>query len=315
MSVVFNGAGSLVTPTVGAGVRRAIFSSTSTTPAVVSTVSAHGFNTGDTVFIEGHSTNTAVDGLGQITFVDSKHFSVNGSVGVGVGGSTGYAIDYELQPAIVLPAGGELVDPGVMGAVLEGLANTAPYLYSLSGKYRLYNVYTAGTTTIGAMAWAAAGASNTSMAFVTNSQNLLGFLGAPVSGGFVAVSPPQPCIQTGDVLDITYVGAISISSASSTNTLALSLGLSIVGFAGGAYQTLNVLGGGLAFGQTPIGATTTSTTYPIMLSGSVTIPNLGSTVGSLFDVGLLSANQSASPAITFQGIMPYTVVVKHYRPN
>ena len=181
MAIVYNGQGSLVSPTVGVGTRVQIFSSTSTSPVVVSTVTAHGFNTGDTVEIEGHTINTPADRVSQITVIDSKHFSLNGTTGFVAGGSTGYAIDYELQPAIVLPAGGDLVDPGTVQAFAEGLANTAPYLYRASGKYRLHNVYqngNGGYNTVGGGAPLA----NTSPALLSGCGSLLNF----------SVLQPQP---------------------------------------------------------------------------------------------------------------------------
>jgi hypothetical protein len=303
MSVVYNGAGSLVSATTGAGTRVGIFSSTNANPIVVSTISAHGFNTGDTVEIEGHATNTTANTLSQITVVDTKHFSLNGVAGVGVGGSTGYAINYELLPAVTLPAGGELLDPGVVGAFAEGLANTAPYLYRASGKYKLYNVYTASSLSfLGNIT--TSGTTNTSFATITNGTALLSF------------STPAPVVQTNDYLKITLTGAVLSIASSATNDVAYAIGLSITGFAGGAYQQLSAVSG--TGGQAMQFATSTVTNVniaPITLVGTVVVPSLGTTVGATFNVGIGSALNAASPSTTVAFYGPWNLIVEHYRPN
>jgi len=157
MPTVFNGNGTMVSPTVGGWTARAIASSTNASPIAVTTTLNHGFNTGDTVEIAGHATNTAANNLWQITVSGAKTFSLNGSTGNGVGGATGYAIDYELLPAYQIPAGGELVDPGTIGPPIEGLSNLAPFLYRAGGKYRLWDVFTSGTQEPGWSAWSTTG--------------------------------------------------------------------------------------------------------------------------------------------------------------
>ena len=67
---------------------RAIDSSTNATPIVV-TDASHGLVTGDRVTIISHATNTAANGTWTVTKVDANTFSLNGSVGNGVGGGTG----------------------------------------------------------------------------------------------------------------------------------------------------------------------------------------------------------------------------------
>src|ERR1017187_493988 len=132
--------GTLPNATTGAQVRRAITSSTNTAPIIVKAV-AHGFNSGDTVEVEGHATNTAANGQWQITKSDADHFALNGSTGNGVGGATGYICNYQLQPAIQIPSPGDAASMVTLAPVIEGNANPAPYLYRRLGKWRLYNQY------------------------------------------------------------------------------------------------------------------------------------------------------------------------------
>jgi len=66
-----------------------IASSTDAIPIEITTASAHGYITGDTVRVANHEVNTAANGTRAITFVDATHFTINGSDGNGVGGATG----------------------------------------------------------------------------------------------------------------------------------------------------------------------------------------------------------------------------------
>ena len=132
--------GTIPNATTGAQVRVAIVSSTNASPIVVQ-ATAHGFNTGDSIEIEGHATNTAANGQWQITKTDANHFSLNGSTGNGVGGATGYAIHDPSQPALQIPSPSDPASMVTLGPILEGNANPAPYLYRRLGKWRLYNQY------------------------------------------------------------------------------------------------------------------------------------------------------------------------------
>jgi len=77
-----------------------VTSSTSATPPVMLTATTHGLSTGDLVYINGHTTNTACNGFWKITVVDTTHFSlqnpISGTnvVGTGGAGAGGYAITY-----------------------------------------------------------------------------------------------------------------------------------------------------------------------------------------------------------------------------
>jgi hypothetical protein len=317
MSVVYNGAGSLVSATTGAGTRVSIFSSTNASPIVVSTWTSHGFNTGDTVEIEGHTTNTPANQVSQITVVDPKHFSLNGTTGIGVGASTGYAINYELLPAIVLPAGGELVDPGGVGAFAEGLANTAPYLYRASGKYKLYNVYTmsqnATGSNLGNVPFFNSGTtSNTTFATISGATGLLSS-GAFTTGGFGST---VPVAQQNDILEITMMGSAAAVSASATQGVAVCLGMQMSGFGGSSYFALDVYGGFSGGGKAALLASTSSTSpLPITLTGIVQVPALLPAAAGQFNICLGSYNGTASPTATVTYYNPFTLIVKHYRPN
>ena len=65
-----------------------ITSSTNATPIAI-TCTAHGYSTGDTVVITGHTTNTNANGTWEITNTGANTFTLDGSVGNGVGGASG----------------------------------------------------------------------------------------------------------------------------------------------------------------------------------------------------------------------------------
>lgn len=68
-----------------------ISSSTNATPIEITTSAAHNFVTGDFVCIDQHNTNTFANGLWKVTYVSATKFTLDGSVGNGVGGGTGTA--------------------------------------------------------------------------------------------------------------------------------------------------------------------------------------------------------------------------------
>jgi len=137
MSTVYSGNGTLISPTTGAGVRKAISAVANTTPIAI-TCTGHGYNTGDTIEQEG--TSGIADGQYQITKTSANAYTLNNTTAGGTA-STGYSIDYELLPATTIPANGDLVDMGPLGAALEGSINPQSFLYRRQGKFRLYNQY------------------------------------------------------------------------------------------------------------------------------------------------------------------------------
>jgi hypothetical protein len=122
--------------------------STNTAPIVIwgPSPGGHGFNNGDTVGIEGHTINTAANGLWVITVLSTLAFSLNGSTGNGAGTTTGYALDYSVTPQLTLPSDGDLEDATSVNVPLEATADTIPYIYKRAGKYNLYNLYTIATS-------------------------------------------------------------------------------------------------------------------------------------------------------------------------
>lgn len=135
MSTVYNADGTLPEATNPAQV--SIVSSTNTTPIVVTT-GTHGYADGDTIEIEAHLVNTHANGLWTIAVLSPTTFSLNGSVGNGVGGATGYVVDYAVNPLLTLPSDlVDALDAASVNVPIEGIFNAVPWLYQRTGRLRL----------------------------------------------------------------------------------------------------------------------------------------------------------------------------------
>jgi hypothetical protein len=68
---------------------REIASSTNASPIQITTAAPHGYATGDKISIIGHLVNTAANGSWAVTVTGANTFTLDGSVGNGVGVATG----------------------------------------------------------------------------------------------------------------------------------------------------------------------------------------------------------------------------------
>lgn len=142
MSSTYSGDGTVPAATLPWN-RRAITGSTNTSPIQV-TIPSHGFNTGDTISIEGHLGNAPANGLHSIVRIDANTISLNGTTGAGAGGASGYAFDYEVQPQISLPSDGvDLVNASSVNPAHEAARDVVPYLFKRCGAYSLVGIYEA----------------------------------------------------------------------------------------------------------------------------------------------------------------------------
>lgn len=309
MSEIYNANGTLpaVTkpfdPTVGPGV--AITSSTNATPIVV-TATAHGFSTGDTVQIEGHHTNTNANGLWVVTVTGANTFSLNGSIGNGVGGATGYAVDYSINPLITIPDDGDLAVASSINPAFEGIFNNVPFLYARTGKYRLQN------------SWYGAQAAGSPQSTFGSSVNLPGSPGSWVDFTglttlVASVNPGMaPIIQNGDLLDVVFSAGLSMNFPSS-GSVAPPVCLGIA---------KNINGGGNAImTETAIPLVNTVTNGPateidhVVLRARVVASGVA-TGGSTYDFGIqIFAIATTSPHVTLTLLSGYTYLINQYRPN
>ena len=306
MSTKYNGQATLVSPTKGASARVAISAVANTSPIAITTSGAHGFNTGDSIEQEG--TSGIADGQYQITKVDGTHYLLNGTTAGGTA-STGYAIDYELLPAVTIPANGELGDMGPLGSALEGAYDPMPFLYRRLGKWRFYNQYNIIAGDLISLPyitnpWSAnANFTSTSFATLANSTfSLESFSDTP--------SLP-PIVATGDMLEVAISFSVSAITSTGAQNSVYQVGLGFVQngtlYPTTCYQSVfaNYLAGG--YWVTPV--TVTGWLSAAALSVALPANNLSICLMARQDY------KSSTNAVELDIIGPLSGTIKQYRAN
>ena len=196
MSSIYNPNGTIPAPSVAGQQRFPILSSTNSAPIQVTIATPVAWSDQDTIAIENHQTNTNANGMWVVTKISSTIFLLNGSTGNGVGGATGTGQDYSLTPVLTVMGDGDALTAPNLNPAIEGTANIGPFLYQMSGKYRLYDIY---SVQFGDQASSIPvyGATTTSSTTFVNASGLTGLL----SGLFPAGS--WPALQSNDILQYT----------------------------------------------------------------------------------------------------------------
>lgn len=290
MSETYVPNGTVPAPTVGANTRYTIQSSTNASPIQVTFTAGTAINDQDTIEIEGHLVNTAANGVWVARKVSGSIYTLTGSTGNGVGGQTGYAIDYQVTPAITIPDDGDLIAASSVNPALESNANALPFLYRRAGAARLVDVYDVDWGNTGA-GWGSISVSSTSFTAMTVSP-------ASSPGLFFFASgtdPAPPAVQAGDFFEcfLSLQGISTISGQFNTVTLGWARNggpFSLIVAAEGALFENSTIGASLAFKTGPLGAT------------------------SWFDFAVMVNSNTGSTA-TFQGVGVGHLLVNHYRPN
>lgn len=291
MSSVYNPRGALPNFAVAGQQLFPITSSTNTSPIVVNISAGPGTNDQDTVEVSGHQTNTNANGVWTVTKISPTQYSLNGSVGNGVGGATGKWQDFSLTPAISIPGDGDLASAGSINPAFEGTADMAPFLYRLTGAYRLINVYSAtfGNSTVAPVP--AYGSTTTASASFVNVTGQTAIL-ATALGGLFTGTP----LQTNDLLQYTASWMWSDTGGSKESFTTLGFEKN-----GGSYS--QVLGAPSMYGQGSPGnswATVDGSFQP----GSA----------NTFDFSMMILNITGG-SNTFQFFGSGTLRVNHYRLN
>jgi hypothetical protein len=304
----WNGNAAAVTPTSGYA-RKTVAGATNASPIVMNVV-AHGFNTGDSVEQEGIGGNTAANGLFQITRVDANHYNLNGTTGNGAYTSGGYAIDYELQPALSMPTNGTLADVNDVVAMGEGLSNPAPYLYRAAGKWKLYNQFYGLTGNIlytqdQTAPYYSANVTSATQAEISSSGN------SPVTLESLSDTPsgPVPIIGAADLLEFNITGSILVGSNSLPDVGTLAILPCFV-------QGSNVQ---FCIGMQTFGATDEPVYAGFSLTGMINtsvMASAGIVLPGALSIGLatgLRKTPGGTLSINLNGQLSY--VVKQYRAN
>lgn len=292
MGTNYNGDGTIPAATSGYN-PLSISSSTNATPIEITFGGAHGYATGDTVAIEGHLVNTSANGLWVATVTSATKITLNGSVGVGVGGATGYAVDYAINPLWTLPSGGDPRNASSVSSPLEAAANLAPFMYKRVGQYSLYNIgRIAHVDTIDSSAWSttsvASGGSTDWHALTSASWAYQWSTGRSVN------------IYNTDILVLKFQTLARLNFATVTGS-GLAFGANFNG-AGTALVTGSATGWDAAF----TGAATLET---VLYASDFTATQINSVTFQI-----LAANTNVG-AQTVELLNPYHLNVMHYRIN
>lgn len=246
---------------VTAGATKSITSSTNATPIVVLTSTAHGLTSGDTVDVAGHQTNTAANGQRTVTVVDSTHFSLDGSVGNGVGGATGTVHALAFNVAFTQPSDGDDATGSSIDVPLQAAADREAAILVSTGKYKCVEI-----------AWApfgpgSGGTPGSATAFSTTS------LPGTVVAANVVTQSLFSSVQVGDVVEVTFLG----SGYGGTNTTTYGLGLAVSNVAPGAAASWSdIQGGQLTYYQA-----LTAKPVPISLQAYFTVTTAGTLAAAL----------------------------------
>ena len=335
MPVTYPGNGTIPSTTSGAGRIVPIQAVTETGSGLVVQATGHGFNEGDTVEIEQGG---AADGVYTIHVQDANDFLLNDTIGVVyASGAVGYCIDYQVLPAVSLPANGsDLVDATVAGAVWEAEQNFQPWMYRLSGKYRIYGSYggaVAGSPSgypfdgasggaVQLTGWSSAETESTNHSLVQMQGSSTSTSPSGTSGGgsttFVSMSVLQfgssvsyfAQVHPTDILDITYEGSVQ-TWLNANNAVVLELSLSN----NGAFARAN--GSGKLFVAR---ATREINAAPFTIRGRVTGAQLatgGLNLAQDIFIGLAMGEAISvsvdTPSVYLVG--PAQINVMHYRAN
>ena len=274
MSTVINSNGTIPQATNG-WTPVDIMSSTNAAPIAVTFTGAHGFNDGDTVQIEGHATNTAANGLWIFHKTGANTGELVGSTGNGVGGATGYALDYAINPLITVPADTDLANAASVNGPTSALFNCTPFLYERTGAWKMLEM---GTLLGGTLF-------TTTSTTVVNSSTWTDLGITPLVGGFYAAP--------GDFIHMAFTSSLSATASSG---VAITFGLN-----GAAV---------LGFSQDFL-PSSSGVVVPLTLYADLQVGAIGTAIP--YTVTVMGLSNSATPNVILSG--KWSLSVRHYRSN
>src|SRR5579872_490645 len=202
-----------------------ISSSTNASPIVVTTTGAHGYTTGDTIVVGGHTTNTAANGTWQVGTTTSNTYqlltrqdAVN-STGNGVGGATGWSVDITTAATITDLGGngganGNGTDISLTGQTLAafGVFNASAWTWTGLSATKSYAVALYSSTT-----------SNDLIAWVDGMQQVYVITQAAASSTSIAVARLSAAIANGTTLVFSDGSSATLSAQANVGDTSLSV--------------------------------------------------------------------------------------------
>jgi hypothetical protein len=289
----YAGNGTVPTTTSSSRFRFQIQSTTNTTPISVTTTGAHGFNTGDTVEIEGGDT---VNGVYQIDVTGANSFTLRGSTAPGaIGLANGYCIDYQVQPAITIPSSGDLAQAGDVALIGEAAANFQPFMNRRAGAYRLH--YRASE-----FGYPSPGDPFSSTVLTSANSASPNFLGGAAPIFPFLTGGDNPIYMSGDVLEADYTTTGHITTGMAAVRIFIAFYLNI-----GAVNTV-LLQSALIMRETDVA-------IPLHFRVVFGIGGLIPPVGTNYNIGLCAWMVSLGSTPTLELWSPWAGDIKQWRPN
>lgn len=283
MASVYNPNGCIPQATAPAPV--AISSSTNASPIAITTAAPHGYTSGDTVQIIGHQTNTGANGLWVIAVTGASTFTLTGSTGVAVGGATGQAQNFSVNPLLTLPGDGDLESASSVNAPISGQANVAPFLYQRVGAYNLHAIYEASDFTAVGQVYSTTVLPATTWTALTSITNLFAALG-------------DRYLASGDRLDLRIGTSLRVDAGLQ---FALAIGIS---YNGGAYSPI---------GGTVRNAENSNASRIVLGMECADVLSSGWSANDRFDLALMGFYQGGGGNMDIWS--GFSAVVRHYRSN
>lgn len=276
----------------------AIVSSTNASPIAL-TVSGHGLTSGDVVDVYDHQTNTAANGRWTVTVSDANTFTLNGSTGNGVGGTTGHIIGRTLGANYQVPSDGDPLNASSISPLWTALGDRTEFL-SLgvqSGSYAMQNWITFNFSSVITMSFTQWGTGSLSTTPSRITRNPSGTLNWQV-----------PQVNEGDLLEIDV--GLSALGGGTASWLFLKYDGAVPGGSAGSLSEIQ------GSGRPVAAAASNNAGGAIHIHGFVSIiPNFfgpGISGGNV-DISLWGVTASSTDTVAMFG--DYLVDVKTWRPQ
>lgn len=268
-------------------VRLLIVSSTNAAPIELQ-VTAHGYDTGDSVEVIG-SQDPAAEGLWNITKTGVNTFTLDGSTGTLAGGAIGFVKNFTVLP------NGQYIEDSIdeldatnLNTPVENVNNFVPFAYRLAGEYRLFERRLLQATDDTWASWS------------TNTPGIFNAAAwADVASGSSLFGGGQFYVNDGDIFELwmtlnvdTTGGGVGIAALA----LGLKLGAATTRIAGSAMNLLP--------GTGMINVTLHANTGPIVTGGG----------NVQYDISVMGYGNVGSPQhVHLNGY--YTLTLHHLKPN
>ena len=151
MSTAENGNAANISAHLPAAV--AVTGASNASPIVI-TCASHSISTNDLVHVTAVQGNTSANGQWAATFIDSTHFSLQGSSGNGAWTSGGSVQSLAVGPTFAVPQDSvDLENASSVNVPFNALADRTAFIAGATGGYKIANIFQAGVNNDSLAVW------------------------------------------------------------------------------------------------------------------------------------------------------------------